>query len=296
MTASPFVCPLPDMQTRPAGFKVPSGAVDSHCHIYAPPTRHPYRDIPSYVPPQVTVDDYIRMLDALGISRGVLVHAAIFADNSVVLEAMRMHPTRFRAIAIVDETVTDGELELLHLGGCRGFRVNLVSRVGIQWEAARRLASRVRHLGWHVQFLLDCEAFPSMDIAFQGFPVDVVIDHMGRPDVARGVAAPGFQALIRLLRGGHAWTKFSAPYRTSKDPIHFHDMIPFAREIIDAASDRIVWGSDWPHVNMGDARMPNDGELLGLLGLYTHQQDLRDRILVGNPEKLYGFEPMGALA
>src|SRR5690606_21146125 len=110
--------------------------------------------------------------------------------------------------------------------------------------------ARVARLGWHVQYLLDIENFPSIDRDFADFPVEVVIDHMGRPDVTRSVDAPGFQALLRLLRAGRAWAKLSAPYRTSRTPFPHPDITPFARALVDAVPHRLVWGTDWPHVRL----------------------------------------------
>lgn len=294
MSEKQFICPMPDLNTRPSTIEVPRGAVDSHCHIYGAPEQYPYKTTPFYLPPKVTVDDYIRMLDAIHVDRGVLVHAAIFRDNALVVDAMKAHPGKFRAVAIVDETITDKELEQLHAAGCRGFRANIVLGKGIQLDGARKVAARVRHLGWHAQFLLDCEAFPQMDETFADFPTEVVIDHMGRPVVAKGIEAPGFQALIRLLKNGRAWSKCSAPYRTSKDTQRYMDMIPFGRALVAAVPDRLVWGTDWPHVNMDEgAFMPNDGHFLDLLGHYTDRNPgILKKILVTNPEKLYGFDPV----
>ena len=122
--------------------------------------------------------------------------------------------------------MSDKELERLAQAGFRGFRVNLVSCCGMQLEAARKMAERVRPLGWHVQFLMDIESLPDLDKAFASFPVDVVIDHMGRPDPARGTASHAFQALIRLLKSCKGWCKISAPYRTSCMPPSYSDMAP----------------------------------------------------------------------
>ncbi len=147
----------------------------------------------------------------------------------------------------------------------------------------------MKELGWHVQFLLDVEDHPDLDKLLGSFATEVVIDHMGRPDPHRGVGAPGFQALIRLLRSGRGWAKLSAPYRTSRQQPPYDDITPFAHALVAAAPDRLVWGSDWPHVLL-DTTMPNDGDLVDQIAVWVPDADIRRRILVDNAERLYGFE------
>jgi 2-pyrone-4,6-dicarboxylate lactonase len=151
------------------------------------------------------------------------------------------------------------------------------------------LSERTKEFGWHVQFLLDVEDHPDLDIVLGNFPTEVVIDHMGRPDPARGVNAPGFQALIRLLKSGRGWAKLSAPYRTSRMEPPYDDMTPFARALVAAAPERLVWGSDWPHVNMDGRGMPNDGDLLDMMLEWCPDEAVRNRILADNAKALYSF-------
>jgi 2-pyrone-4,6-dicarboxylate lactonase len=287
--AEPSVCVGPQLRTRAPSFQVPPGAADCHAHVFGPRERYPYAVNRHYSPPRVFLADYLAMLDALGLARGVLVQTAVHGtDNRVVLDAIAAHPDRLRAVALIDERFDDAALEALHRGGVRGFRANLVAKIGIQLDAARALAKRVARLGWHVQLLLDVESFPDLDRVLGDFPTEVVIDHMGRPDPARGVGAPGFQALIRLLRSGRGWGKLSAPYRTSRLQPGYADMTVFAQALIEAAPDRLVWGGDWPHVTL-ETPMPNDGDLLDLLAVWAPDPRLRAKILVDNPAALYGF-------
>jgi 2-pyrone-4,6-dicarboxylate lactonase len=289
---TPSRCPQP-LAPHPARFAPPAGAVDAHCHIYGDEQRYPYAPDTWYLPPQVSVQDYLDVLATLGVQRAVFVHAAVYSDHSLILDTMAAHPGRFRGVAQLRESVTDAELAQLHAGGVRGFRANLVSGNGMKLEGAQRLARRVAQYGWHVQFLIDCEALPQMDALFADFPLNVVIDHMGRPDTALGVEAPGFQALLRLLRGGRAWCKLSAPYRTARVQPGYSDIDPFARALVAAAPDRLVWGSDWPHVNMEQGKpMPSDGALLDKLADWAPDEATRRKILVVNPERLYGFDPV----
>ncbi|MGD9922403.1 MAG: amidohydrolase family protein [Pseudorhodoplanes sp.] len=284
------ICAMPVMNTSTPSFKVPEGAVDAHCHIYGPTSKYPYGKALEYVPPAVDLADYVRMLDAIGCRHAVLVHAGVYGgDHSIVLDAMAAYPGRFRTIAVLNEDVTDETLEQLNAAGVCGFRSNLVSGKGIKLEGSRRLAARVKRFGWHVQVMFDAETFPDIETAFADFPTDVVIDHMGRPDPAKGVDAPAFQSIIRLLGTGRVWTKFSAPYRTSRDPKRYRDLAPFARALIAARPDRIVWGTDWPHPKVPADEMPDDGELINNVAIWAPDAAVQRRILVDNPKTLYGF-------
>jgi 2-pyrone-4,6-dicarboxylate lactonase len=285
----PAMCAAPDLHTRAPDFKLPPGATDCHAHVFGPRARYAYAADRFYTPPQVFLRDYLAMLDALGIERAVLVHSGVHGtDNAVVLDAIAQSQGRLRGIGLIREDMSDADFERLAAAGIRGFRANLVAKTGVQFDAARRLAVRVQRLGWHVQFLLDIESFPKLDRTLADFPTEVVIDHMGRPDPAAGVGAPGFQSLIRFLQGGRGWAKLSAPYRTSTQAPPYADIMPFAQALVAAAPDRLVWGSDWPHVMM-DSVMPNDGDLCSLLAQWVPDAGLCKRILVDNPRRLYGF-------
>jgi predicted TIM-barrel fold metal-dependent hydrolase len=230
------------------------------------------------------------MLDATGFERGVMVQTGLYgADNRFIVDAIKAHPKRLRAIALIGEDITDRALRDLARAGVRGFRVNRTAKTGLSFEVARRLAERVKEFGWHVQFLLDAEDHPDLDTLLGNFATEVVIDHMGRPVPRRGVNAPGFQALIRLLQSGRGWAKMSAPYRTSREEPPYPDITPFAHALVAAAPDRLVWGSDWPHVLL-ETTMPNDGDLVDQLAVWVPDEAVRRRILVDNPERLYGFE------
>ena len=186
--------------------------------------------------------------------------------------------------------ITDQELERLHLGGVRGFRCNLVNGIGLSLEAAKKLAHRVKQFNWHTQFLLDVQKFPNLTETFSDFPIDVVIDHMGRPVIDKGINEPGFQSLISFLKTGKAWSKLSAPYRTSKDPLFYRDMIPFAQALVEAVPDQLVWGFDWPHVNMAPGTpMPDDGELVNQIEQWIQNPLNLQKIMVDNPTRLYDF-------
>jgi predicted TIM-barrel fold metal-dependent hydrolase len=195
----------------------------------------------------------------------------------------------------VPDGITDRDLQELHAAGVRGVRVNVVdTREGkgeLTQPRLRKLAERIQPLGWHMEFLAHVNEFPDLDRLFDDFPVDVVFGHLGYVPTGEGIGTKGFQALLRLMAQGRAWTKLTGPYRISKVTLPFPDTYPFAAALLDAAPHRVVWGTDWPHVKAGwSIPVPNDGDLTDLLAQWVRPELLR-RVLVENPIALYGFGP-----
>jgi 2-pyrone-4,6-dicarboxylate lactonase len=287
-------CAPPDLRPRRPTLRLPALACDCHAHILGPASAHPYSPKRVYTPPDCLLPDYERMLAALGLERAVLVQPSVYADdNTVLLAALERAGGRFRGVAVVASDVPDAELERLHARGVRGLRANVVDVQGrapgaLPLPALRALAERVAPLGWHLELLLHVDEFPGLDRALADFPVDVVLGHLGYMSTARGMADPGFRALLRLLERGRCWVKLSGPYRISAAPLPYADATPFARALAQTRLDRLLWGSDWPHVMLKGA-MPNDADLLELLGSWLPEETDRRRVLVDNPEKLYDF-------
>ena len=233
------------------------------------------------------------MLDTLGVQRAVLVQPSVYGhDNSAMLDAMREAGPNVRGVAVVDASIDEAEIERLHAAGVRGVRCNMVDIVEdkgkLPLAVLQRLAAKVQRFGWHIELLLHADEFPAMDRAFADFPVDIVLGHLGYQRTERGVADPGFQSLLRLMRSGKAWAKLTGPYRISAQALPYADTVPFAHAMLEAAPDRVLWGTDWPHV-MVKGEMPNDGALCEVLGSWIPDPALRRRVLVDNPTKLYGF-------
>jgi predicted TIM-barrel fold metal-dependent hydrolase len=234
------------------------------------------------------------MLDTLGIARAVLVQPSVYGThNTVMLEAMKTDPARLRGVAVVADDIPDAELKKLDAAGVRGVRVNIVDvkdrKPGtLPLDALKTLARRVQPLGWHMEFLMHVDEFPELDRMFAGFPVDIVLGHLGYMHTDKGSNAPGFQALLRLVKSGRCWVKFTGPYRISTVALPHPDVTPFAHVLIAGNPERILWGSDWPHV-MAKGAMPNDGDLADLLSDWIPDARLREQVLVKNPERLYGF-------
>jgi predicted TIM-barrel fold metal-dependent hydrolase len=234
------------------------------------------------------------MLDRLGVERAVLVQPSVYGtDNTVMLEAMRKAGDRSRGVAVVRDDISDIELGQLDEAGVRGVRVNVVDVKGdraglVPFDALRGLARQIKPLGWHMEFLLHVNEFPNLDHDLSDFPVDIVLGHLGYMKTDRGLEDPGFQALLRLARSGRCWVKLTGPYRISPGHLPYSDVTPFAHALLEAAPDRILWGTDWPHAMLKGA-MPNDASLCELLSDWIPQASLRSQVLVDNPASLYRY-------
>lgn len=283
----PPACPAPDPAPHGATrFTVPAGAVDSHAHVIGVPPTYPFAAERSYTPPEASPAAYLRMLDATGMTYGVLVQVSVHGtDNRLLLETLRAHPARLRGVAVIPPGLASGELARLKDAGITGLRLNVLYGGGVGLDEMERFGALCRDWGWHLQLLLDARALPELAPRVAKLPVPVVVDHMGHFPANLGVEAPGFQALLGLVRDG-VWVKVSGAYRLADAP--WADTVPLARALLAAAPDRCVWGSDWPHVSHWGAMM-NVGDLLDLLADWAPDEAERHRVLVENPHRLYGF-------
>ncbi len=268
---------------------MPQGACDCHAHVIGPVETYPYVDERSYTPPAANLEAYHELHQVLGIQRAVIVQPSVHGtDNRVTLEAVASYDGPCRGVAVVDETISDAELRAMHECGVRGLRLNVLFGGGVGLQAMEPLAQRVADLGWHLQLLLDATHMEELAPRIRALPVPVVVDHMGHMNVSRGLEAPGFQALVGLVQEGRCWIKLSGNYRLSSARPYYEDVIPFARRLIEAAPQHMIWGTDWPHPAL-NAFMPNDGDLLNALHDYAPEPELKRAILVENPTRLYDF-------
>lgn len=287
------LCAAPDAHPRKPRVQMPSNACDAHAHICGPIARAPYSERRVYTPPDALLPAYRHMLDTLGVQRMVLIQPSVYgSDNGVMLDAMRDIGQSARGVAVVDDDVPDAELKRLHEAGVRGVRINVVDvaedKGVIPMAALAALANRIKPFGWHVELLMHADEFPDLDRVFADFPVDIVLGHLGYMKTDKGLEQPGFQALLRLMKRGTAWVKLTGPYRISTRTLPHADTVPFAHALIAAAPERVIWGTDWPHVMVKGA-MPNDGDLADLLLEWVPDAGVREQVLVTNPAQLYGF-------
>jgi len=287
------LCAAFDSRPRKPGIVMPRGATDTHAHICGPIEEHPYSDRRVYTPPDAPLSAYRHMLTTLAVERAVLVQPSVYgSDNTVMLNAMtELGAARCRAVAVVDDDIADAELSRMHEAGVRGVRINVVDvAVGkgvLPMQALATLANRVKRFGWHVEFLMHADEFPDLDRQFGDFPVDIVLGHLGYMKTDKGLKDAGFQAMVRLMQRGKCWVKLTGPYRISTQALPHNDTNAFAHALLEAAPERVVWGTDWPHVMVKTA-MPNDADLADLI-LEWVPEKLREQVLVANPARLYGF-------
>jgi len=281
----------PDFQSPPLG-------CDSHFHVFGPAERYPYNQSDlRYAPPLAPVEDYLTLARGLGLERFVFVQPSAYGrDNRCMLDAMREVGTqKCRGIVDIDENAPDSELSRLHEAGVRGVRINVppvkVHEAGFAAKLLpriERLSARCREIGWQLDFLtpgwLTAELMPTL----QRLDLDFTIAHFGLFPAKDGVSQPGFQQLLALLRHGErrCWVKLTGIYRMSAAK-GFIDVEPMARALIEAAPDRIIWGSDYPHLSFADR--VGSIELWNLLGKWAPDEATRRKILVDNPRRLFKF-------
>ncbi|BAQ43645.1 MULTISPECIES: amidohydrolase family protein [Methylobacterium] len=282
-------CPGPAPHPRgPTRFTVPAGAVDTHAHVIGLPPAYPFVAARSYTPPQAAAGSYLAMLDATGMTHGVLIQVSVHGtDNRLMVETLRAHPRRLRGIAVVPLGLPETELASLKEAGVVGLRLNVLYGGGVGFEAVEAYGALCREMGWHLQFLIDARSLPPLAGRLSRLPVPFCIDHMGHFPTSCGVGDEGFRTLVSLVRDG-AWVKLSGAYRNSVAGPPYADTVPFARALHQAAPERCVWGSDWPHVAHWGPMM-NVRDLLDLLAEWVPDEADRHRVLVENPARLYGF-------
>ena len=282
-------------EARPA-FRAPSGGCDVHFHVFGPPGQYPVGSDLRYPPPQAPLAEYLALAGGMGFERFVLVQPSAYGrDNRCMLDAMRELGKRCRGIVDVDEDAPDAELARLHVAGVRGVRINVspVKAPAAGFAAAllpriRKLEARCAEIGWQLDFLLPGWLTGELMETLRSLKVDYTLAHFGMYLAREGAGQAGFRQLLDLLRNGsgRCWIQLTGSYRISTAP-DFADVAPMAQALIEAAPDRLVWGSDYPHLSFAD-KVGSVG-LFNLLGRWAPAAALRQRILVDNPARLYGF-------
>lgn len=291
--SAPRTIPLPHPNPSRPTFRLPAGACDAHCHVFGPAARFPYSPKRTYEPPDAPAAQLRALHALLGIERVVLVQASVHGhDNSAMMDAIAQSPDSYRGVAMVPASVSDAELQALHRGGVRSVRFNFVRRLGgaPDLDAIRSIARRMKPLGWHLVLHFDPQDLPVYRAFLDELPVPYVIDHMGRVLAEGGLQQAPFDALLDLMKDERCWVKVSGAERTSQSlstgpGLPFEDAVPFARRLVEAAPDRVLWGTDWPHPSVRE--MPDDGKLVDLLPLFSDDPAVLHKLLVDNPTRLY---------
>jgi len=279
-------------------FKAPPGTCDCHFHVFGDPLRYPLSaDRRNTPPPDSTLDDYLSLARRLGIERMVFVQPSTYGrDNSCLVDAIKAVAPNGRGIVDIDELAPDAELQRLHDAGARGVRVNagrpnLGPTPGLLagiLPRIQRLDARCAELGWQLDFLGPSWLYEEMIEMMKGLKCHFTIAHMAMFSGTSGAASPGFQRLLGLLRHGdrRCWVKLSAPYRIAEPPA-YEDAAPIARALIEAASDRVIWGSDYPFLSHSDR--VEAVQLFNLIPQWMPEESVRRQVLVDNPRRLFGF-------
>jgi predicted TIM-barrel fold metal-dependent hydrolase len=292
-------CMPPDPNTRKPSFTPPPDSCDTHFHVFGPPEQFPFAASRQYTPPAAPLEHYVKMAEIVGLSRGVVVQPSVHGlDNAVTLNAIANSNGRFLGVGRIDDKADRSHLQSLHDGGVRGIRFNLLDRPrgNVNLAVFDRVVERVADFGWSVDLHIDPKNLIEQEKRLRALPCATVIDHMARIDPSRGLGQPAFQLLLDLLNNENFWVKVTGADKLCKTAVDsyfglpFVDVVPFARAVIAAAPDRVLWGTDWPHSNnFAPGKTPNDGDLMDLLALFAPEESTRKRILVDNPVALYGF-------
>lgn len=272
-------------------FKLPPLTCDAHCHVFGPFDRYPMAETRKYSPTEVSEAALRRHHDSFGVQRAVIVHASVYGtDNRVTLDAVASDPARYRGIVAINDGVTDRELETMHDGGIRGIRFNFNRNLGNfrDLDLVRRSVERIRGLelpGWHLVMQIDGESTSELDPLVRSLPIPFVVDHMGRMNAKAGTGQADFGVLLDWMKLEGAWVKLTCAERMCAWP--FTEALPFARALLEARPDRVLWGLDYPHPNL--AGPPDNADLVNLVPKYTLSEAERQALLVDNAARLYGF-------
>jgi 2-pyrone-4,6-dicarboxylate lactonase len=273
------------------GQVLPAGACDCHAHVYGPFETFPLPTAPPFTPPIASIQALEKLWERFAIQRGVIVQGGAYReDHGALLAAIRRAPENRRGVALVGRDTSDAALDELNESGVKGARLNFVRHLGNGFDIVRswQLVRRIEPFGWHLELHIDAEDLERLQEFVQESPVNIVIDHMGRIDATMGLSQAPFQALLKLIGEERCWVKLSGADRLAKRGA-LKDAIAFARSLLQVAPDRVVWGTDWPHVNLEQSY--GDEALFRLLTQIAPDNFSLKRLLVDNPARLYGFNP-----
>ena len=289
----------------PVNFDVPAHACDCHTHIHGDVEKFPFFAGRVYTPEPASPEEMAALHTALHIERVVIVTPSVYGtDNSSTLFGMKARGATARGVAVIDDKTSEADLDAMNQAGIRGIRLNLatggVNDPNVGRPRFTAAVERMRARGWHVQLYTTLAMISAIKDLVESAPVPVVFDHFGGLEASQGQEQQGFSDLVALVKSGKAYVKISGAYRSSKLAPDYQDMVPYARALIAANADRIVWGTDWPHpdssrvegrkaTDVAPLYQIDDGRLLNQLPVWVPDAAIRKKILVDNPAQLYGF-------
>ena len=270
---------------------LPKGAVDAHCHVFGPANKFPFALERKYTPCDASKEKLFKLRDFLGFEKNVIVQASCHGTNNDALEDTLLSSNDLaRGVAVVSPQVTKADLNRLDKAGVRAVRFNFVKRLvdNTPREIFQKIAKTIAELGWHIVVYLEAQDLEELIPFLKSLPTDIVFDHMARPDVSKGLDSMEFNLFQKLMENNKFWCKTSCPERLSSvgPEQNYSDILPFMRLLVENYSDRVLWGTDWPHPNM-KSHMPDDGKLVNIVNEIAPTEELKTKLLVDNPTRLY---------
>jgi 2-pyrone-4,6-dicarboxylate lactonase len=289
MPMSEGYIPFHSNPSRPK-YRPPPGAVDAHCHVFGPENRFSYAPERKYTPCDAPKEKLFELRDFLGLDKNVIVQASCHSkDNRAMVDALDSANGRAKGVAFVGEEVTDNELDWMNRTGVKGVRFNFIKRLVdfTPRDVLTRIANRIAPLGWHIVVYFEMGDLPELEAFFTSLTTTVVIDHMGTPDVSKGVDHPENRRFHRLLETHQNFlVKVTCPERMTRMGPPYDDVVPFGRALVERFPDRVLWGTDWPHPNM-KKEAPDDGLLVDYIPRIAPTKSSQQALLVDNPMRLY---------
>ena len=287
-------CIAPDRNPRKPNITLPKGSIDTHVHIFE--SHFPLFEGRGYNPPDSTLEDLIHLHQTLGIDRVVFTQPSVYGvDNSAILKGMNVLnekiPNKARGVCAIKMDASENFLQELHGQGIRGVRLNLDNKGGMPLELKEisKLEDKIKGLGWHLEYLFPGKDIVELEPMLSNASVPISIGHFAYQPATAGINSDGFKTLLKLVKDGNTWIKISGANRVSETDLPpYDDVLPMARALVEANSDNVMWGTDWPHPNKYEVN-PNDGDLVNWFGEWITDDTMRKQIMVTNSELFYDF-------
>ena len=287
-------CIAPDRNPRKPNITLPKGSIDTHVHIFE--SHFPLFEGRGYNPPDSTLEDLIHLHQTLGIDRVVFTQPSVYGvDNSAILKGMNVLnekiPNKARGVCAIKMDASENFLQELHGQGIRGVRLNLDNKGGMPLELKEisKLEDKIKSLGWHLEYLFPGKDIVELEPVLSNASVPISIGHFAYQPATAGINSEGFKTLLKLVKDGNTWIKISGANRVSETDLPpYDDVLPMARALVEANSDNVMWGTDWPHPNKYEVN-PNDGDLVNWFGEWITDDTMRKQIMVTNSELFYDF-------
>ena len=287
-------CIAPDRNPRKPNITLPKGSIDTHVHIFE--SHFPLFEGRGYNPPDSTLEDLIHLHQTLGIDRVVFTQPSVYGvDNSAILKGMNVLnekiPNKARGVCAIKMDASENFLQELHEQGIRGVRLNLDNKGGMPLELKEisKLEDKIKSLGWHLEYLFPGKDIVELEPVLSNASVPISIGHFAYQPATAGINSDGFKTLLKLVKDGNTWIKISGANRVSETDLPpYDDVLPMARALVEANSDNVMWGTDWPHPNKYEVN-PNDGDLVNWFGEWITDDTMRKQIMVTNSELFYDF-------